>query len=447
MKRLACGVLICFGLNGLTLAGGPLRVHPDNPLYFTDDGRRAIYLTGSHVWANLRDGSIFGSPVTFDYAAYLDFLEDRGHNFFRLWTWELPRFTVDDRTFTVAPFPWLRTGPGPASDGMPKFDLARFDQSYFDRLRARVKAASDRGIYVAIMLFDGYGLQFYRSPSTDGFPFDARNNINGIDAPGTSATTLDYPEVTAVQEAYVRKVIDTVNDLDNVLYEIANEAGAHSTEWQYHMVDVVKTYEATKPKQHPVGMTFQYEGGSNETLFDSPADWISPNEEGGYKEDPPIPDGRKVVIADTDHLWGEGGDGIWVWKCFTRGLHILFMDGGIVRFPPSADGRESARQAMGQTLSYAVRMDLAAMRPQADSSVCSTRFCLTHPGQEYLVYQPESGAFTLDVTGGTYAYEWFNPSTGSVVATGQITVTDGVRVFSPPFPDNAVLYLKRAERF
>ena len=30
--------------------------------------------------------------------------------------------------------------------------------------------------------------------------------------------------ITALQEAYVRKVVDTVNDLDNVLYEISNES-------------------------------------------------------------------------------------------------------------------------------------------------------------------------------------------------------------------------------
>src|SRR5690606_25862806 len=217
-------------------------------------------------------------------------------------------------------------------------------------------------------------------------------------------------------------------------------AGGDSTAWQYHMIDVVKSYEATKPKQHPVGMTFQYEGGSNATLLASAADWISPNEQGGYKEDPPIPDGRKVVIADTDHLWGEGGDGVWVWKSFTRGLHTLFMDGGIMTFPPSADERQSARRAMGQTARYAARMNLATMRPQDDSSICSTRYCLTNAGKEYLVYQPASGAFTLNVAAGTYVFEWFNPGTGSVASRGSVTVPSGSRSFSPPFGGSAVLY-------
>jgi hypothetical protein len=35
----------------------------------------------------------------------------------------------------------------------------------------------------------------------------------------------------AIQEAYVKKVIDTVNDLDNVLYEISNESRGSSDEW------------------------------------------------------------------------------------------------------------------------------------------------------------------------------------------------------------------------
>ena len=36
-------------------ARGPLRVHPDNPRYFTDGSGRAVYLTGSHTWNNLVD--------------------------------------------------------------------------------------------------------------------------------------------------------------------------------------------------------------------------------------------------------------------------------------------------------------------------------------------------------------------------------------------------------
>ena len=154
---------------------------------------------------------------------------------------------IDLPSWYHTPFPWPRTGPGSATDGKPKFDLAQLDQSYFDRLRQRVVVAGQRGMYVSIMLWDGYGPQFERS-ATDGFPFDAANNINGVSSGGTESQSLTNAAVTAIQEAYARKVVDTVNDLDNVLYEIANESGSYSTTWQYHMIDLVKQYESVPCK-------------------------------------------------------------------------------------------------------------------------------------------------------------------------------------------------------
>ena len=117
-----------------------------------------------------------------------------------------------------------------------------------------------------------------------------------------------------------------------MLYEITNETAIFSKDWQYHMVRYIKEYEAGKPKQHPVGMTAFDSGreGSMQALFGSPADWMSPQRtdgtSGDYQDDPPAADGRKIIISDTDHLWGVGGDRVWVWKSFTRGHHPIYMD-------------------------------------------------------------------------------------------------------------------------
>jgi hypothetical protein len=149
------------------------------------------------------------------------------------------------------PHPWLRTGPGLAADGKPKFDLARFDQAYFDRMRERVRAAGDRGIYVSVMLFEGFELQFY--DAWNCHPFRGSNNINAVnaDADGDGRgiefnTLVASPmgkRVLEFQRAYIRKVIDTVTDLDNALYEVCNEAGPYSKQWQYDVVRYVKEYE------------------------------------------------------------------------------------------------------------------------------------------------------------------------------------------------------------
>lgn len=462
------------------VATGPLSRLPANPRYFTDatDGSgKAIYLTGSHTWANFAtDQGTTSPPAPFDYDAYLEFLVAHHHNFFRGWVWDLS-YSVQGHNggpFYWRPFPWPRTGPGTATDGQPKFDLSRFDQAYFDRIRARVTAARDRGIYVSIMLFQAYALQFNRT-DTDGYPLDGRNNVNGIDAgPGHAASTLEIPAVTATQEAYVRKVVDTVNDLDNVLYEIANEAGAFATNWQYHLIAFIHGYERTKPKQHPVGMTFQHRGGTNEELFASPADWISPICNQGYGQDPLAADGSKVMIVDTDHGYGwttlkrDGvqGQQAWVWKHFLRGNQTLFMDPYLAKTAGGNAGRnnpagtnpeepyfglspdpywETIRMAMGRARRYAQKIDLAAATPCNDLS--STGYCLANPGKEYLVYNPgnpgDPTSFTVSLVGGTYHFEWFNPTTGAVADTGSFTTADGRRSFAAPFDGDALLYLMR----
>lgn len=433
-------------------AAGPLRVCPENPRYFADPAGRPVYLSGAHTWPNLKDMGAADPPKPFDYDGYLDFLTARNHNFIRLWTWELFRhIDAEGSTVYAAPFPWPRTGPGEALDGKPRFDLSRFDEAYFDRLRTRVRAAGEKGMYVSVMLFEGWGLQF-AGEAWQGHPFNRSNNINGIDGDpdgdgkGLEVHTLAAPAITRIQEAYVRKVVDAVNDLDNVLYEISNEAGPYSTEWQYHMIRFVKEYERTKPKQHPVGMTFQYEGGSNQALFDSPADWISPNPEGGYTDDPPAADGRKVILADTDHLWGIGGNQAWVWKTFCRGMNPLFMDpyhhetfyrDDTGMLDPQWD---PIRNSLGYTRRFAGRMDLSKARPAGE--LASTRYCLAYPGHQYLVFLPEGGSVTVDLSGGRgeFAAEWFSPSSGETVAAAPAS-GGAEQAFTAPFLGEAVLYL------
>jgi len=439
-------------------ATGPLRILSSNPRWFTDGTGRAVYLTGSHIWQSLQDNGLLlrdgggNPPPTFDYKGYLDFLERHNHNFFRLWRWEVTQWT-DSYTANVVkhcrPHPWLRAGPGTANDGEPKFDLARFDPEYFNRLRSRLAAAQNRGIYAAVMLFEGWEIQF-----TDGWryhPFHAPNNVNGIegdadgDGKGLEYNTLQDTDmgrrVRELQEAYARKVVDTVNDLDNVLYEACNEAFAGSTPWQYHLIRFIKEYQSAKPKQHPVGMTFQYRGGSNATLFDSPADWISPNPGDAaqnYRENPCANCTTKVVVNDTDHLWGHtGGDNIWVWKSFTRGLNVLFME----ELLPSPTWQDSARSAMGQVRRYAERMNLAAMVPE--EKLCATGFCLAERGKEYLVFQSNKGEFTVNLAdaSGTFSVEWLNINADRTIA-GQPVQGGAVRTFTTPFPGPAAVYLK-----
>ena len=215
------------------------------------------------------------------------------------------------------------------------------------------------------MLFEGWGLHLSPAPDhVEGHPFHASNNVNGIGI----RSIVDYqvlpldPRVPTLQEAYIRQVVDTVHDLPNVLWEVANESSGgglvdrafaetlglgdipdwgDSTKWQYWVIDVIKRHQEENGYDgHPTGMTVQFPVSDqtrvNDPLLANRADWISPGYDddvfaaGGHPmapdspqshwlEDPPAADGRKVVITDTDHHAPGRGDALWAWKSFARG--------------------------------------------------------------------------------------------------------------------------------
>lgn len=493
-------------------APGPLAVCAANPRYFSvaaDSAtqQEAVYLTGSHIWNNFQDGLGPGlacseAPEQNDYGAYLAFLREHGHNFIRLWRWEQFKSQAATANFhlCMTPQPWPRTGPGLATDGKPKFDLSRFDPRYFARLRDRVLAAGNEGIYVSVMLFDGFGLHLSQAPDqVEGHPFFAANNVNGIALTSindSQVLPLD-PAVQALQEAYMRKVIDTVADLPNVLYEVANESAGggqvdqrfadvlglsqipswgDSSAWQYGVIEFVKQYEQQMGyPQHPIGMTMQFpvpdQSSVNEVLYNSPADWISPGDEeifvaGEYPDEaerpasqwltnPPENAGIKIVLTDTDHYAAGRGDTLWVWKSFLRGHHPILMDFGIISVSspldpalgvPSYESFEPARYAMGDTLRFASRVRLIEMVPRSD--LCSTGYALANPGEEYLVLQPneEADPFTVMVEAGTYAVEWFDITSRQTETDGEVSVgRSETTLFTPTERATGplVLYLKR----
>ena len=454
-------------------ATGPLKVSASNSRYFANPAGTPIYLTGAHSWPNNKDGwGVPGGtcpPQTFNWTGYLNYVQSYRFNYIRLWTWELPTSVSEPdpkwpygSTECHLPLPFLRSGPGFATDGQLKFDLSQFNQAYFDRLRQRVIQAGQNGVYVAVMLFDGFGLVEDRV-ATDGYWFTGANNINGVSdgytsgLSGYNSQNLSYSgsaAITPFQNAYVEKVINTVNDLPNVLYEIANEANLSSTSWQEGMITLIHNYEATLPYQHPVGFTCS--GDSSYPYWSSAADYVAPcgtdtkYSSYGYPVSE-LSTGNKVVIDDTDHTWtwqygiqssttnDPAAMREWVWENFTRGASTAFMDPYLVVWPepngysgggrncPADDAGEPSticgavtnnyattpdpyyntiRTAMSQTATYSRQINLANMTPQ--TSLCSTSFCLVSTGQQYLVYSPGPGSVTT--TGTTTTVTWVSGS-------------------------------------
>lgn len=445
-----------------------LKSNPVNPRYFCDPEGNAVYLTGSHTWNNLVDKGPGVPPTAFDWEFYLNFLVEHNHNFVRLWSGQILHDQDPGGGSGVAQLPWKRTGPGLANDGRPKLDLTQFDPAYFTRLRHRVESAGKRGIYIDVMLFEGWCATVGNARNIEFHAFAGENNINGVDILSNPReniyadwVSLDNPEVVRLQELYVRQVIECVNEFDNIIYEIANEPTGISHPWQEHFVKYIREVESGMPKQHMVGSP----GGmktSNRKMFTGGADWVSPDIQSfddpyreRYKEgsvtwgEPDYDQGNKVVILDTDHLWGLGGDVAWAWKSFCRGYNIIYMDPGS-DWPGaffqstkkwSAEPNKDLRREMGIIRSYAERIDLNKALPHND--LCSTGYCLAEAGVTYLAFQPEPEAFTMTIEPGKYWLEWYFPEGGTSTTSKELQVEKPVTEFQSPENSPAVLFLRR----
>ncbi|UCG58812.1 MAG: right-handed parallel beta-helix repeat-containing protein, partial [Phycisphaerales bacterium] len=242
-KSRPLGGKVDIGAYESTPTAGPLRVHPANPRYFTD-GAKGIWLGGHQIFVDLQDNSFNKEWIKdlrhpddpekksrlLDWDRYLDFAQGLGFNYLRGWIiFSTGSGKAAPPRKVASPMPFKRTGPGKANDGGAKFDLKQFDEVFFERLQKRCRDLQNRGVYISVMLFELYGFLDGEKAGDqrlwEGNMFHGANNINGIDVDrnknrlGEEFFSLDDPAVVKIQKAYVEKMVDTLSDLDNVIWE------------------------------------------------------------------------------------------------------------------------------------------------------------------------------------------------------------------------------------
>jgi hypothetical protein len=229
----------------------PFSLHPENPHYFLFRGKPAVIITsGEHYGALLN--------LDFDYRAYFEALEADRMNSTRTFSGAYVEtsgnFNIAGNTLDPAPgrfiCPWARSDTPGYADGGSKFDLSRFDDAYFARLRDFAAEASRRGIIIEMNLF----CPFYDESQWKVSPMNAANNVNGVGSvPRTDVYTLDRNGgLLAVQEAMTRRIVRELRGFDNVYYEIANEPyfGGITLEWQHRIADVIAAEEKALGVKH-----------------------------------------------------------------------------------------------------------------------------------------------------------------------------------------------------
>ena len=445
-------------------AGAPLSLHPDNPHYFLFHGRPTVLITsGEHYGAVLN--------LDFDYATYLKTLEKDGLNLTRTFTgaYVEPLGSFNIARNTLAPAkdrficPWARSDTPGYPNGGNKFDLAKWDEAYFKRLKDFVTQASKRGVVVEMNLF----CPFYEEAQWKISPQNAANNINGIGAVGrTNVYTLDkHGGLLPVHEAMTRKIVTALQDFDNVYYEICNEAyfGGVTLEWQHHIAGVIVETEKNFKSKHLISQNIANNKAKVQnphpaiSIFNfhyaSPPDTVAMN----YGLNKVIGDNETGFKGTNDtHYRMEGWQFILAGGGLYNHLDYSFVAGhedGTFVYPAKqpGGGNPEFRKQMKTLKDFIHRFDFIKMKP--DNSIIHSglpekakAYALAEAGKQYAIYifgGPQAN-LTLELPAGNYNVEWLNPSTGKLEQKERLRHSGGaITLASPQYtPDIALRVAK-----
>ena len=302
--------LLCVAAAGQSRQSRPISLHPENPHYFLWRGKPTILITsGEHYGALLN--------LDFDYVAYLDALAKDKLNSTRVFTGayaeSIGNFNITNNTLAPAAnrliCPWARSGEPGYGGGGNKFDLTKWDERYFNRLRDFVAKASERGIVLEMNLF----CPFYEDSMWNLSPMNAHNNINNVgDIERTNVYTLDkHGGLLPYQEAMTRKIVAELKDYDNVYYEICNEPyfGGVTMDWQRHIADVIT--DAQKDFSHKFLISQNIANGSQKIANPNPAISIFNFHYANPPEAVALNYDLKKVIGDNETGFRGTGDDVY----------------------------------------------------------------------------------------------------------------------------------------
>jgi hypothetical protein len=445
----------------------PIALHPENGHYFAFRGKPTVLITsGEHYGAVLN--------ADFDYLPYLDELKSHDLNLTRTFSGvyrEVPgSFNIKGNT--LAPkdgryvSPWARAGD--------KYDLTKWNDDYFRRLKDFVTKAGERGVVVELVLF----CTFYEDRLWDICPLNEKNNVNGVGKVDREKVhTLTERPLVDAQLAFVRKVVTEMKDFDNQYYEVCNEpyfAGV-ADDWQRLVAKTVADTERSFPHPHLIARNI----ANGSAKFRNPDPNVSilnfhycnPPDAVGMN------DGLNKVVSYDETGFRGSGDAVYrthAWQFVLAGgavydnLDYSFTadteDGTAKVEPPTpgGGGRELRRQL--QVLrKFIDGFDIVRMKP--DATVVSppptgvTVRALSEPGKKYAVHfsrlvagknaeGKETGTFSdpqgerplevsLKLPDGRYTVEWVDTRTGQ--RQTRRGVEHAARLKSPAFSEDVAL--------
>ena len=450
----------------------PLALHPDNPHYFLFRGKPAVLIGSTEHY-----GAVMNLDI--DYVTYLDTLQKDGLNLTRTFSGtyhEIPgSFGITENTLSPTNYigPWARTATGGAADGGNKFDLAKYDDKYFARLKDFLTQAGKRGVVVEYVLF----CTLYNDALWNVNPMNPKNNVNAVADPGrTEVFTLKHKDLLAFQEAFVRKTVAELNGFDNVYFEICNEpyfAGV-ADDWQAHIAQVIVDAEKELPNRHLIAQNIANDRKKVDKAtpgvsilnfhYATPPETVAMN----YGHNLVISDDETGFAGKEDvHYRTEGWDFLIAGGAAYNNLDYSFSakhpGGDLSDYKSPGGGSKELRRSLAALKTFVDHLDLIHMKPmngivkggnatvgivaknklEAARGQVSIRV-LGQEGKSYAVYVRGGTAAQVDLAlpKGEYFVRWIDTKFGNAVKNEAFGHDGGVkRLVSPPYDDDIAVHI------
>jgi hypothetical protein len=430
-------------------------------------------------------GEHYGAVLNldFDYEVYLRELQARGLNHTRIFSGvyrEIPSsFGITDNPLAPKPrryvCPWARSDEPGYYDGGAKFDLTRWDPAYFRRLRDFLETARRCGVVVELAIF----CPMYRDELWQACPMNVANNVNGVGkCDREEVYALKHPDLTEVQIAVTRKIVQELRDFDNLYYEVCNEPyfGGVTMAWQDAVIDTIVETERGFPAQHLISLNIA--NGRKKVEHPNPAVSIFNFH---YCVPPDTVDlnyGLNKVIGENETGFRGRHDVLYRtegWMFLLAGgalynnLDYSFTPkhprGTLLDYKSPGGGSPALRDQLCILKEFLEDLDFVHLRPDKEVVVEVkpelTFRALSQRGKTYAIYlhvplakkpkklpagirRQQSGQITLTLPRGQYAVEWVNTKTGTVDRKESIVHPGGeTQLESPPFKADIALRIRR----
>lgn len=377
--------------------------------------------------------------------------------------------------------PWARSETGRAWDGLPKYDLMKYNDWYFDRLREFASLCDRKGTILLHNFYMQHALLEMDAHYVD-FPWRPVNCIQATDLPDNVPAAnafydVSHPVRRQAHQAYIRKCLDELGTYTNVVHLLSQEYTG-PTEFARFWLETIGEWQRDRGRTVLVAL-----GGCKDVL-DALADdprvsaldlrywWYQPD---GTLHAPPggrqVP-GRYALGADSSRTTPAS-----IYRQ-TKEYRLRYPQKGLLH-QINANRQHSWAFLMGggsmllRYLQYAGATDPQDYMAPEDAAIIQPTYdfirsrlsgnlhkmvpldlirnpsghnwCLGQPGVMYLVYALQGGPITLDLSAARGAFQatWFDPRTGSLREDSPRAAVAGGRdvTFVAPEGEDWVLWL------